>query len=60
MEGITHVLHVASPITLSESATYEEFVNPVVAGTNSLIEGVKKHKVKKLIVTSTALTMIGG
>lgn len=59
LEGVTHVLHVASPINPSDNTKYEDFVNPVIAGTKALIEGCKKHNVEKLVVTSSCLCIIG-
>ena len=51
LEGVTHVLHVASPINYLEFTTYESFMNPVRIGTAAMIEGCKKHHVKKVVVT---------
>jgi dihydroflavonol-4-reductase len=59
LEGVTHVLHVASPINPSDFTKYEDYVDPVIAGTKALIEGVKKHHIKKLIVTSSCLCILG-
>ena len=59
LEGVTHVIHAASPVNSAEFTTYDAYFEPVRIGTTALIEGCKKHHVKKLVVTSTALTVVG-
>jgi nucleoside-diphosphate-sugar epimerase len=59
MEGVSIMFHIASPISNNEFASYEDFLRPVIEGTNTVIEGCKKFGVKKLIVTSSALTCYG-
>eukprot|EP00349_Pseudokeronopsis_sp_Brazil_P010677 CAMPEP_0202980702 /NCGR_PEP_ID=MMETSP1396-20130829/86577_1 /ASSEMBLY_ACC=CAM_ASM_000872 /TAXON_ID= /ORGANISM="Pseudokeronopsis sp., Strain Brazil" /LENGTH=114 /DNA_ID=CAMNT_0049720841 /DNA_START=109 /DNA_END=453 /DNA_ORIENTATION=+ len=57
--GVTHIIHVASPISSSEFQKYEDFVNPVIAGTKALVEACKEQRVKKLVVTSSCLCLMG-
>jgi len=33
IEGVTYVIHVASPINREEFSSYDDFVNPVKVGT---------------------------
>jgi len=54
---VTIVLHIASPLNPSEFNKYEDYMKPVREGTQAIIEGAKIHKVKKIIVTSTTLTI---
>jgi len=57
LEGVTYLLHVASPIGITVS--YDDYIKPVIAGATSVIEGAKKHKLKKIIVTLSTLTIYG-
>ena len=59
LEGVTHVIHVASAINPGVAPKYEDFVDPVINGTKALIEGVKKHHIQKLIVTSSCVCILG-
>lgn len=52
------MFHIASPVTLNDPS-YDGYVQPVIQGTKSLVEGCKKHKIKKLIVTSSMATICG-
>jgi UDP-glucose 4-epimerase len=55
---ISHVIHVASPINSLEAKTYQDYVDPVINGTNALIKGIKMQNIQKLIVTSTCYTLM--
>jgi len=57
MEGVHTVIHVASPFNFAEFTKYEDFIEPVKSGTKALLEGAKNHNVKRLIVTSSSLTL---
>jgi dihydroflavonol-4-reductase len=57
-KGVTHVVHVASPFNPAEFTKYEDFVNPVIEGTKAVTEACKINNVKKLVVTSSNLTVM--
>lgn len=58
LEGVTHLIHVASPLNPADNPTYDDYVNPVKIGTKAVIEGIKKHHVKKVVVTGTLLNVM--
>jgi dihydroflavonol-4-reductase len=60
LEGVNAVIHVASPYDLAEFTTYESYITPVMEGTKALFDGVKQHKVQKVIVTSSGLSILHG
>jgi len=59
IKGCTYVIHVASPINPQEFQKYEDYVNPAKEGTLAVLSGCTMHKIKKLIVTSSCLTIVG-
>jgi len=56
---VTILIHVAGPRDPSVETTYDLQVNPVITSTEAVIEGAKLHKVRKIVVTSSALTALG-
>jgi nucleoside-diphosphate-sugar epimerase len=59
LEGVEYVFFVAHPVNTKEFTEYNDFINPVEVGTAALIEGIRKHKVKKVIMTSSGTTILG-
>lgn len=59
VKGVTHVIHVASPIpsahlSRSPSEAEEVFIRPAVQGTLAILKAAKKeHSVKRVIITSS-------
>ena len=61
MEGVTHMLHVASPVPNSSVKVNEsQMVEEVTAGMKTILDCALKNKLKKLIVTSSCVTMTEG
>lgn len=58
LQGITHVIHVASPIPPGVPQHEDELIRPAVEGTRNVIEASLRHKAKRLIFTSSCLTVI--
>ena len=52
MEGCDYLLHIASPLAL-ENHTEDYFVKPAVEGAKRALKFAKKHRVKKVVLTSS-------
>ncbi|CAI2373722.1 unnamed protein product [Moneuplotes crassus] len=58
IEGVTYVLHVASPFPLSTPKNAEkEVIQPAIEGNEHMLNACVGSDVKKLIITSSALTI---
>lgn len=55
--GVDSVIHVASPIPPGVPKDEEELIRPAVDGTRSIINACLKSKVRRLIFTSSCLTV---
>lgn len=60
MQGCTYVLHVASPFVLAEPKNESELIAPAVEGTKRVIAAAKRAGVKRLVITSSIFSIIGG
>ena len=60
VEGCDYVIHSASPFPLINPKNPKEIIEPVVKGVRSIMTACIKHKVKKIIYTSSLLTVFGG
>lgn len=54
-EGVDIVVHTAS--VFSMNASYAGVVTPAVEGTRAVLEGCKQYKVKRLVVTSSTVSI---
>ena len=59
MEGCKYVLHVASPFSVKEPDDENEYIEPIRGGTMRALKSAQKAKVKRLVLTSSAVTMMG-
>ena len=59
MEGCEFVLHVASPYVMIEPKDENEYIKPAVEGTLRALEAAKKSGVKRVILTSSMVSMLG-
>ena len=50
----------ANPLPGAKNLTELEMVTPAVEGMKSILEAAQDQKVKKIIVTSSLATMVGG
>jgi nucleoside-diphosphate-sugar epimerase len=57
IEGCDYVVHTASPLPTKPVAHENEVVKPAVEGTLSVLRAAQKHKVKRVVVTSSGLTI---
>lgn len=53
IEGATYVIHTASPNPIRMVHNEDELLRPAVRGTLNILDACKKHKVKKIIITSS-------
>ena len=51
IQGATYVVHTATPVLFD--TTPEKVINPAVNGTISVLKAAQKHKVKRVVLTST-------
>lgn len=58
LEGVENVIHVASPIPPGIPKDENELIKPAVEGTKNVIDASLKNKVKRLIFTSSCLTIM--
>ena len=59
MEGCEYVLHVASPFVNLEPKDENIYIKPALEGTNRALESAKKADVKRIVVTSSLVSMMG-
>lgn len=59
-EGCDYVFHVASPIPPHIPKNEDEVIIPAVNGTKYVLEASIKNKVKRLVFTSSCLTLFFG
>jgi len=59
MEGCDYVLHVASPFVTSQPKDENELIKPAVEGTQRALKAAKKAGVKRMVLTSSMVAMLG-
>ena len=57
IEGSTYVVHTASPFPLANPKHEDEVIKPAVDGTLFAMKACRKHKVKRIVITASLLTM---
>lgn len=58
VEGCDYVIHVASPFPLTNPTDENELIKPAVDGTLNVMRAAHKHKVKRVVVTSSQVSVI--
>ena len=58
IEGVQAVIHVASPIPPGVPQDESELIKPAVEGTQNVINACLRNKVKRLVFTSSCLTVM--
>lgn len=52
--GVTHIAHIASPVTISQDDVELRVLQPAIAGTTSILRSAAKSStVKRVVVTSS-------
>ena len=59
MQGCDYVLHVASPFVTSEPKDENELIKPAVEGTQRALRSAKKAGIKRIVITSSMVSMLG-
>lgn len=59
MEGCDFVLHVASPFMSKEPKDENEIIKPAVDGTLRALKAAKKAGIKRVVLTSSMVSMLG-
>lgn len=59
MVGCDYVLHVASPFVTSEPKDENELIKPAVDGTQRALKAAKKAGIKRMVLTSSMVAMMG-
>jgi len=60
MADCDYVLHVASPFVSSEPKDENELIKPAVEGTQRALKAAKNAGIKRMVLTSSMVAMIGG
>jgi len=59
LEGCDYVLHVASPFVIKVPKNEDELIKPAVEGTLRALKAAKKAGVKRVVLTSSTVAMLG-
>ncbi|MDO7614408.1 MAG: NAD-dependent epimerase/dehydratase family protein, partial [Crocinitomicaceae bacterium] len=59
MEGCDYVLHVASPFINKEPKDENVYIRPAVEGTQRALKSAKKAGIKRMVLTSSMVSMLG-
>ena len=59
VKGCEYVLHVASPFSVREPNNEDEYIKPACEGTIRALKFAQKAKVKRIVLTSSTVTMMG-
>lgn len=57
--GATYLIHTASPFPLARPKDENELIRPTVEGTLSALKGAHKHGLKRVVVTSSCVSIFG-
>ncbi|MCA0931750.1 NAD-dependent epimerase/dehydratase family protein [Lutimonas saemankumensis] len=60
MQGCDYVLHVASPFVTSQPKDENDLIRPAVEGTQRALKAAKNAGIKRMVLTSSMVAMIGG
>lgn len=60
MAGCDYVLHVASPFVSRQPKDENELIKPAVEGTQRALQSAKKVGIKRMVLTSSMVAMVGG
>lgn len=60
IQGAQYIIHVANPLPGATQLSEEQMMQPTVEGMKTILDAALKYSVKKLIVTSSLATIVGG
>jgi nucleoside-diphosphate-sugar epimerase len=55
--GVDYVVHTASPLPIQVPEDEQVVIKPAVEGTLAVLRAAHKHKVKRVVITSSGLTI---
>ena len=58
VEGCDYVIHVASPNPSKPPKDENVLIKPAVEGTLAILTAAKRHSVKRVVTTSSAMTVM--
>jgi dihydroflavonol-4-reductase len=58
-QGCDYVMHVASPFAIANPKSEDEMIKPAVEGTLRALRAAKKAGVKRVVLTSSTISMMG-
>lgn len=58
-KGCTYVIHAASPLVIGKVDDENQLIAPAVDGTRRVLHAAKEAEVRRVVLTSTALTVVG-
>jgi len=58
IEGVNIVVHVASPFHMNLVDDEDEMIEPAVGGSLSVMRAAQKHKIERVVVTSSTAAMV--
>jgi nucleoside-diphosphate-sugar epimerase len=59
VRGCRYVLHVACPVPGEDPKDADKFIKTVVNGTLSILQASQKHRIKRVVLTSSMVTISG-
>ena len=59
VQGVDIVVHVASPFYMNPNSSDEEIIKPALEGTLNVLKAAQQAGVKRVVVTSSGLTIFG-
>ena len=59
VKGCEYILHVASPFSVEVPSHEDEYIKPILDGTLRALKYAQKEKIKRFVLTSSAVTMMG-
>ena len=59
VQGCAYMLHVASPFVIANPKSEDEVIRPAVKGTLRVLSACQKASVKRVVLTSSVLSMMG-
>lgn len=60
MKGVTIVMHVASPFPFAQPEDENDLIKPAVHGTQTVLTAAFEEKVKRVVLTSSAIAIFAG
>ena len=58
IEDCTYIMHVASPYSITNPKNDADMIVPAVEGTNRIMKLAKKAKIKRVVLTSSIVSMM--